>query len=66
MQVLLNGKPYPFEKESTLEQLINGLCKNNKHVIVELNGAIMKSAFWPKTIVKDGDQIELIAIVGGG
>lgn len=66
MKISLNGKPHIFEKESTLDQLINELCKNNAHVIAELNGTIIKSASWQKTIVKDGDQIELVAIVGGG
>ncbi len=66
MQILLNGKSHTFEKKSTLEELIDGLCKNNKHVIAELNGAIIKSESWKKTFIKNGDQIELVTIVGGG
>ncbi len=66
MQILLNGKSHIFEKESTLKELIEEFYKNNKHIIAELNGAIIKSQSWEKTFIKDGDQIELIAIVGGG
>ncbi len=66
MQILLNGKSHTLNKESTLEQLIEEFCKNNKHIIVELNGAIIKSQSWEKTFIKDGDQIELVTIVGGG
>ena len=66
MQILLNGKSHTLNKESTLEQLIKEFCKNNKHIIAELNGAVIKSRSWEKTFIKDGDQIELVTIVGGG
>ncbi len=66
MQILLNGKSHILEKESSLKQLIDELCQNNKHVIAELNGTIIKSCAWPQTIIKDNDRLELVSIVGGG
>lgn len=66
MQIVLNGKPQPLDGISTLDQIIQQFCNNNKHVIVELNGTIIKSQCWSKTPVKNNDCIELVSIVGGG
>ena len=66
MQISLNGKTHTLKEAVTLEQLTMEFCKNNKHLIIELNGTIVKSQFWPQTIIKDGDCLELISIVGGG
>ena len=66
MQVSLNGKPHTFDNISTLEHIIQQFCKNNKHIIAELNGAIITSKLWSQTPIKNGDIIELVSIVGGG
>jgi thiamine biosynthesis protein ThiS len=66
MQIVLNGKSYPLDNISTLENIIQQFCKNNKHVIAELNGIIIKSQCWPETPIKNNDHIELVSIVGGG
>lgn len=66
MQIVLNGKSQPLDRVSTLDQIIQQFCKNNKHVIAELNGTIIKSQCWPETPVKNNDCIELVSMVGGG
>ena len=66
MQISLNGKPHAIENSTTLAQIIEEFSKNNKHIIAELNGTIIKSQTWQATAVKNGDQLELVSIVGGG
>lgn len=66
MEILLNGKSHVLENSSTLEQIIKQFAKNNKHIIAELNGSIIRSQSWQNTKVKNGDALELVSIVGGG
>ena len=66
MKITINGKKKDLAAEITLERLISDLCKNNDHVIAELNGCIVKSDQWVETNVQDGDMIELVTFVGGG
>jgi sulfur carrier protein len=35
-------------------------------VVVELNGSILSRSQWSQRIVVDGDQLEVVTIVGGG
>lgn len=51
---------------TTLHQVVDQFCKGNKHVIAELNGTIIKADQWRALSIKEGDQLELISIVGGG
>lgn len=64
--IILNGKHLDLQNSTTLHQVVDQFCKGNKHVIAELNGTIIKSDQWRTLTVKEGDQLELISIVGGG
>jgi sulfur carrier protein len=66
MKVTLNGQKKDFAKTMSLAQMIRCSCKNSHHMIVELNGCIIKRPHWPRTSVKEGDRIELVTFVGGG
>lgn len=37
-----------------------------KHIAVELNGKIVKSADYSRTKLQDGDVLEIVTFVGGG
>ena len=65
-KITLNGKDLDLQNSTTLNQVIEQFCKGNKHVIAELNGTIIKTDQWRALAVKEGDQLELISIVGGG
>ncbi len=62
----LNGKDLDLQSSTTISQVVEQFCKNNKPIIAELNGQIIKSHIWPQTAIKEGDHLELISIVGGG
>ncbi len=69
MKISVNGKVKKIELEnekallsSTLEFL--GYKKNT--VVVELNDLIINSKKWESEILKEGDKLEIVSIVGGG
>ncbi len=66
MKITLNGQVKEFPSTPNLENIIGQFCKNKNPVIAELNGEIIKNPQWEKTIIKEGDTIELVSFVGGG
>ena len=58
----LSLKPEP----SNLQKVIETLGHNPKTVVVEFNGSILSPDYWPEQEVKDGDNLEIVTIVGGG
>lgn len=66
MNIIINGKTHPLTSAKNLTDIVNSYCKQSKHVITELNGAIVPSNHWGQTSLKDGDTLELVTFVGGG
>ena len=69
MKISVNGKEKKIELEnekallsSTLELL--GYKQNT--VVVEVNDFIINSKKWDSEILKEGDKLEIVSIVGGG
>ena len=66
MQITVNGKEKKVSVGLNLNQLINQVIQDKRRVIAEVNGEIVKNTLWEKIILKSGDTIELINLVGGG
>ena len=69
MKIRVNGKEKNIEIEnqkallsSTLELL--GYKPNS--IVVEVNDLIINSKKWESEILKEGDKLEIVSIVGGG
>lgn len=66
MQIKLNGKIIEVPSPVTIQEL---LVLNNfpsQHTVIEMNGNIIKSDLWVKTLITSGDELEIIKFVGGG
>jgi len=66
MHIVINGKAKTFPANTRLNAIIKNSCRDPRHAIAELNGAIVKSADWEQTVIHDGDKLELVTLVGGG
>lgn len=63
--VQINGKFEDVTGTSLEEYLIkNGF--DSRMVAVEKNGSIIKKADYSKTMLLDGDVVEIVSFVGGG
>ena len=69
MKIKVNGKEKNIKVEnekallsSTLEFL--GYSPNT--IVVEVNDLIINSTKWENQILKEGDRLEIVSIVGGG
>ena len=65
-EVVLNGKPEKIKEPVTLFDLFRKKSIPAGKIAAELNGIIIPSDKFHETILKDGDHLEVIRIVGGG
>jgi sulfur carrier protein len=62
----VNGETRNCSSQTPLPDLLQQLGFNPRLVAVEYNGEILHRQFWTETIVKSGDRLEVVTIVGGG
>jgi sulfur carrier protein len=64
--ITLNGDAFPLSADTPLTALLERLKMRRGRVAVEINREIVPRADYDATIVRVGDQVEIINFVGGG
>ena len=64
--ITLNGESYLLTGDTPLTALLERLKMRRGRVAVEINREIVPKANYDATIVRAGDQVEIISFVGGG
>jgi sulfur carrier protein len=63
---MLNGDRYELAAPLTVAELLARLDIDGRRVAVEHNLAIVKRGAFDQTLVRDGDEVEIVNFVGGG
>ena len=69
MKIKVNGEEKKIELDQDNALLSNALKYmgyESNAIVVELNSLIINSMKWEKVKLKDGDNLEIVSIVGGG
>ena len=69
MKIKVNGeeKKIDLDKENALlSEALNSMGYKTPTIVVELNSLIINSTKWGKVKLKEGDNLEIVSIVGGG
>tara|TARA_B100000287_G_scaffold390235_1_gene400927 strand:+ start:146 stop:355 length:210 start_codon:yes stop_codon:yes gene_type:complete len=69
MKIRVNGeeKKIELDQESPLlSMVLKTMGYKPNTIIVELNNLIVNSTKWDEVRLKDGDNLEIVSIVGGG
>ena len=69
LKLIVNGEVRCLDPEPippTLETVISALGHNPQLVVAEHNGLIAPRSRWASTTVDEGDNLEIVTIVGGG
>jgi thiamine-phosphate pyrophosphorylase len=62
----VNGKPETLAEGATVADFLTAKALQAKLVVVELNGTILPRADFDSTLLRAGDQVEVVHFVGGG
>jgi len=66
IQVTVNGEARRFEAPLDIRSMLERLDMAGKKIAVEKNGEIVPKSLHPKTLVENGDALEIVVAVGGG
>ena len=66
MKIVLNGEPKEISSNLSIQQLLDQLAVPAGRVACEVNLKIIKRGFYPETVLRDGDAVEIIQAIGGG
>ena len=69
MKIKVNGKEKNIElenKKALLSSILEFLGYKSNTIVVEVNDLIINSTKWENEIIKEGDRLEIVSIVGGG
>ena len=66
MRIVVNGEPRDVPAGSTVAQLLTSLGVNPLMVVVEVNVEILRRDQHAITVLREGDTVEIVHMVGGG
>ena len=69
MKINVNGEQKNIEllqENALLSEAVKCMGYKPNTVIIELNNLIINSTKWEKVRLKEGDNLEIVSIVGGG
>ena len=66
MTIILNGEPFDLHGPLTVTELLSRLEIDARRVAVEHNVVVLKRAAFDDTVLREGDQVEIVNFVGGG
>ncbi len=64
--VVVNGEAREVQEGASLRDLLDELTIGTRGVAVELNREIVPKGSHDTTVLKEGDKVEVIQMVGGG
>jgi thiamine biosynthesis protein ThiS len=66
MFIILNGEKYEVAEPLTVTALLSQLEIDPRRVAVEHNIVVVKRTAFDDTLIREGDQVEIVNFVGGG
>ena len=66
MKITINGEEKSFASELTITLLLEHLEIDTRKIAIEHNRQIVAKSTYTNTVINDGDQLEIVAFIGGG
>ena len=66
LTITVNGTEVTAAAAATVGRLLENRAINPDHVVVEINGTIIRREDYDTCTITDGDRIEMLRFVGGG
>lgn len=66
MTIRLNGEPFDIAGPVSISALLAALNIDSRIVAIEHNVVVVKRQQYDQTMVREGDEVEIVRFVGGG
>jgi sulfur carrier protein len=64
--IAVNGEPRTVPDGDTVERVVGGTTPLTSGIAVAVNGEVIPRGEWAGTVLRDGDQLEVVTAVQGG
>lgn len=64
--IILNDEPRPLERPLSVADLLQELGRDPRRLAVEVNQQVIRKDEQAKRMLKEGDRVEIVTLVGGG
>jgi len=66
VRILVNGEEREVAAGTSVAELVRELGLASERVAIERNGRIVRRAEHGRTVLEEGDRVEVVTLVGGG
>jgi len=66
IQIQVNGESRQVDQQTTMAQLLNAMGLDNRQLAVECNLQLVPRGEHAARMLAEGDQLEIVTLVGGG
>jgi thiamine biosynthesis protein ThiS len=66
LTIRLNGEPHELSGPTSITALLDELGLDSRRIAVEHNFVVIKRDAYASTMVREGDEVEIVNLVGGG
>lgn len=66
MNVIMNGQPVPLPDGGTLADLIEARVASTRGIAAAVDGVVVPRDTWDRTVLRDGQSVEVLTAVQGG
>lgn len=66
VEIVVNGEPLTFSAGISIAELLKELGIQGRAIAVEVNEQIQPSSEFDQRTLLDGDELEIVTLVGGG
>ena len=66
ISIQVNGRPVQIDDEMSVEKLLRTVDVPPNYLAVEVNGDVVVREEHDRVLVREGDQVEVVTLVGGG
>jgi len=66
VRIELNGRPHEVSPATTVADLVRSLGLSSERAAVEKNQRLVPRSEHERTVLFEGDRVELVTLVGGG
>lgn len=66
IKITVNGKPITLDSSMTIERLLASVEVPPNYLAVEVNADVVPREQHASHVVVDGDEVEVVTLVGGG
>jgi len=66
IRITVNGQPVEIASRMTVQQILDSVDVPPNYLAVEVNANVVVREDYATTMVDDGDEVELVTLVGGG